>query len=131
MSNHPLFDFDELSDQSADLAFERLRSASPDSAKFQLFLKVREIKQLARVLQELQLRQKQERRTWIKENQALITELVDDFTDDSLAQLQGVATDTESVKLSMDLVATLRRTLLMVDTLLIESDQVLTRKRVS
>ena len=47
--------------------------------------------------------------------------MVDTFTDDSLAQLQGLTADQETVKLSVTLMTELRQTLLQLDSLFLEA----------
>ncbi|HCC84454.1 MAG TPA: hypothetical protein DEP87_02125 [Candidatus Pacebacteria bacterium] len=115
-----LADLAELADQDS-VDFDRVQPHHPAAQKFQLFVKVREIHQLSQLLQEVSLKTTRDRRTWVQENEVLISNLITEFTDDSLSQLQGIGTDQETVKLSMDLVSSLRQTLLLLDSLMIRT----------
>lgn len=117
------FDFDLPEDWAeTDLdTLDQVSTNSPASSKFQLFVKVREIQQLAKILQEVKLKNTLERQNWLHENELIIAKMVDVFTDDSLAQLQGLTTDQETVKLSVTLVTELRQSLLLLDSLFLET----------
>ncbi len=123
------FDFDPLdpdTDMSdlAELDFgesDRVAPTNPATKKFQLFVKLREIKALATLLQEVRLKTTAERQAWLQDNEPLIADLVNEFTDDSLSRLQGIGTDRETVSLSVDLVTSLRQTLLLLDSLMIDT----------
>jgi hypothetical protein len=85
---------------------------------FSLYLKVREVKKIALYLRQLNLQPLKKRKIWIKENQELVDKLLDSFTNDSLKALEGIALDNEeSLKLSMDLMTSLRETVNMVNNL--------------
>lgn len=123
------FDFDPT-DSSIDLnelteldfgGNDRVAPTNPATKKFQLFVKLREIKAVASLLQEVRSKTSDERQAWLQDNEPLIASLVNDFTDDSLARLQGIGTDRETVKLSVDLVTSLRQTLLLLDSLMIDT----------
>lgn len=90
---------------------------SQASQKFGLYLKAREVRQLAEVLQSLSTRTKLERLAWLRENEPVVAELVNTFTDESIATLDGAAMDRESMQLSVELMSDLRRALLMIDGL--------------
>ena len=83
-----------------------------------MYLKVREIKQTTVYLRQLSLEPLKKRKIWLKENQELVNKLLDTFTNDSLRALEGVALeDEESLKLSMDLMTSLREAVNMVNNL--------------
>lgn len=107
-----MFDDDSLSVQ-----LDTVAPTSPASQKFGLYLKAREVRQLAEVLQGLSSRSKQERLHWLRENESVVAELVNTFTDESIATLDGAAMDRESMQLSVELMSDLRRALLMLDGL--------------
>ena len=117
------FDFDSLEDWSEtdSINLDQVANTTPAGSKFQLFVKVREIKQLAKILQEVKLKNTSERQVWLEENESIIADMVDTFTDDSLSQLQGITADQETVKLSVDLVTGLRHSLLLLDSLMLET----------
>jgi|GEM_PF-2759024 len=115
------FDLDQDWDDSDSAGLDQVKPSSPANSKFQLFVKVREIQQLAKILQEVKLKNSSERLIWLKENEAIIATMVDTFTDDSLAQLQGLTADQETVKLSVTLMTELRQTLLQLDSLFLEA----------
>ncbi len=72
-------------------------------------------------MQEVRLKNTQQKQAWLQENEAIIAKMVDTFTDDSLAQLQGLTADQETVKLSVTLITELRQSLLLLDSLLLET----------
>lgn len=104
-------------DMTFSLSSDRQSAHSPESAKFDLFLKAREVKQLAEVLQGLSTKSKVERLDWLRQNESLVANLVDTFTDESLSTLEGASMDREMMKLSMEMMSNLRRALLMLDGL--------------
>lgn len=108
-----MFDDDTLS-----VELDVVSPTSPASQKFGLYLKAREVRQLAEVLQGLSSRSKQERLQWLRENESVVAELVNTFTDESIATLDGAAMDRESMQLSVELMSDLRRALLMLDGLI-------------
>lgn len=123
------FDFDPL-DPNADLPefteldfgqSDRVAPTNPATKKFQLFVKLREIKELTTLLQEVGLRSTAERQAWLLDNEPIIADMVNEFTDESLSKLQGIGTDRETVNLSVDLVTSLRQTLLLLDSLMIDT----------
>jgi hypothetical protein len=123
------FDFDPL-DPNADLPefteldfgqSDRVAPTNPATKKFQLFVKLREIKELTSLLQEVGLRSTAERQAWLLDNEPIIADMVNEFTDESLSKLQGIGTDRETVNLSVDLVTSLRQTLLLLDSLMIDT----------
>jgi hypothetical protein len=115
--NTDLNDFTELDFGQSD----RVAPTNPATKRFQLFVKVREIKELASLLQEVRLKSTAERQAWLEDNEPIIADLVNEFTDESLSRLQGIGTDRETVNLSVDLVTSLRQTLLLLDSLMIDT----------
>lgn len=91
---------------------------SSDSIKFDLYLKVREVKQVTDLLQRVALRDQSSRRRWVKENEQMINQLLDSFMDNSVLALDGIQLDEDVMELSMELMANLRETLSLVQTLL-------------
>lgn len=129
MSTDYSFDFDSIEDWASEMAeADQVGPSSPATVRFDLFLKVRQIKQLELVVQNLKAQRLPERRAWLQANHTLMTDLVNEFTDESLSKLQGVATDPESVKLSVDLISNLRQTLLSLDGLMGDSKRSLNRR---
>ena len=106
--------FDDLTFSTSD---DRVLSASPESLKFSLFIKAREVSQLAEVLQALSAKPKAQRLRWLRENEQVIAELVNTFTDESISTLEGATLDREMMGISMEMMANLRRVLLMLDGL--------------
>ncbi len=104
-------------DMTFSLTSNQHHATSPESMKFDLFLKAREVKQLAEVLQGLSTKSKTERLDWLRQNENLVGGLVDTFTDESLSTLEGASMDREMMKLSMEMMSNLRRALLMLDGL--------------
>ncbi len=104
-------------DDPQSVQLDAVTATSPASQKFGLYLKAREVRQLAEVLQALSSRSKQERLDWLRENEPVVAELVNAFTDESIATLDGATMDRESMQLSVELMSDLRRALLMLDGL--------------
>ncbi|HYD34980.1 MAG TPA: hypothetical protein VD999_02840 [Vitreimonas sp.] len=81
---------------------------SNDSIKFDLYIKTREIKQIAESLQQVMLMSKKDRQAWVKEHEPFVNQLLDTFMEDASSALDGLYLDNEALKMSMDFVMNLR-----------------------
>ena len=93
-----------------------------ESAKFELFLKAHEIKQINQVLRQVMRLPKAARERWLRECGEFVAEGFDSFIDESNEVLDGLQLDSESMILSKDLVVTLRESLNMVHGILQEPE---------
>lgn len=96
--------------------------SSTNSTKFSLFLKTRELQQIAHSLRTLLLKSKSERAIWMEEYGEFLHEAFDAYIDDSNLILNGISFDEESLALSQELVLTLRDAITMVENILDESE---------
>ena len=90
---------------------------SKEELKFNLFLKSRELKQISLALQKVMLRDKRAREAWVKENQAVMENLLRVFAEDSSLTLDGMQLDDETAFLSMRLAENLKKTISIINTL--------------
>lgn len=90
-----------------------------DSAnfKFNLFLRVREMKAITFNLEKLMLKNKAERELFVAENRTLIDSLMKTFVDDSNLSLEGMQLDQESAQLSLQLAMDLRKSISLINAL--------------
>ena len=88
------------------------------SSKFKLFLKVREIKGIQKILTEVEQLNLSKREEWIKEYGDLINNAIDAFVDDSGMMMEHVFADDEALALSQELVTTLKDTIETVEGIL-------------
>ena len=79
--------------------------------KFDLYRRQKEIKEVADILQKLSSKGKSEQIEWLQENEDFVTEMAEDFVDDSLFKLDGVRLDNETVQLSVEVMTQLKETL--------------------
>jgi len=79
--------------------------------KFDLYRRQKEIREVANILQKLSSRGKSEQMEWLQENEDFVTEMAEDFVDDSLFKLDGVKLDNETVQLSVEVMTQLKETL--------------------
>lgn len=98
-------------------------SGTDVSKKFKLFLKVREIKGIRKILQEVEQLPFQERESWIEEYGDMINSAIDDFVDDSTISFDNIFGDDETLNLSQELVTTLKDTIETVEGMLYPDSQ--------
>ena len=93
------------------------------SKKFRLFLKVREIKGIQKILDEVQMLPFEERERWIDEYGEMINEAIDEFVDDSGITIENIFSDDEALALSQELIFTLKETISTVEGIMYEDAQ--------
>jgi hypothetical protein len=86
--------------------------------KFNLYLRSKEMKEIAFYLEKIMLKQKNERETFIDENKAIIESLTKIFVDNFNLTLEGIQMDQEAIQLSMQLAMDLRKSMALINTLL-------------
>jgi len=79
--------------------------------KFDLYKKEKEIREISRILRNLSLKSTDERRQWLQENEELVSDLAEEFVDESLYKLDGAQLDSETLELSVQVMTSLRETL--------------------
>lgn len=88
------------------------------SKKFKLYLKVREIKGIQKILNDIEQLPLGDREEWIEEYGDMINTALDEFVDDSSFSFENIFTDDETLALSQELVVTLRDTIQTVEGML-------------
>jgi hypothetical protein len=76
--------------------------------KFDLFVRSRQMTQIYEQLLAVLSLDNQEKRTWIRDNEELISNLLSNFIDDTVRAMNGINIDDETKQLSMDLVTKIR-----------------------
>lgn len=79
--------------------------------KFDLYRKEKEIREISRILRNLSLKGTDEHREWLQENEELVSDLAEEFVDESLYKLDGAQLDSETLELSVQVMTSLRETL--------------------
>lgn len=103
--------------------FDALDSPGPilvedqNDLKFNLYLRSREVKQIALYLEKIMLKKKSERELFASENKAFIESLMKAFVEDSNLTLEGMQMDRESAQLSMQLATDLRKSVSLINAL--------------
>ncbi|PIR64625.1 MAG: hypothetical protein COU63_01230 [Candidatus Pacebacteria bacterium CG10_big_fil_rev_8_21_14_0_10_36_11] len=82
-----------------------------EKVRFDLYRRQKEIQEISKILQQLSARGRNEQKEWLRENEEFVTGMAEDFVDDSLVQLDGVKMDSETVRLSVEVMTQLRETL--------------------
>lgn len=103
-----------------DFSPKFISKASSGSAKFDLYLKSRELKEVSKILEQVLLLPTEQRELWVQENGELISEAVDTYIQDSSSALDGIALDPEMMELSKELVLSLRDTMDIIQGILFD-----------
>lgn len=85
--------------------------------KFDLFVRSREMEQIAVHLESLMLKHKKEREIFVKENRAYLETLMPLLVENSNLSLEGMQLDREAAALSMQLAVNLRKSLSLINAL--------------
>lgn len=97
-----LGEFNEVSQFESDVD-------NPESTKFALFVKTRQMRQAQSAISHVMLLSKAERQRWVKENKNVMGQLVEQMMEDSIVALDGaLLNDAESRALSMEYVSELK-----------------------
>lgn len=92
--------------------------AMSEQVKFDLYRKEKEIQEIFRILRGLSQKSADERRRWLRENEELVTDLAEEFVDDSLYKLDGAHMDSETLELSVQVMTSLREALGLFQTVI-------------
>lgn len=93
------------------------------SKKFKLYLKLREIKGIQRVLTEVTQLSSEEQDKWVEEYGEMVNTAIDSFVDDSSMTFESIFTDDEMLELSQELIITLKETIEAVEGMLYPDSQ--------
>lgn len=106
-----------------DISPKFFSKATTTSAKFNLYLKAHELKEVSRVLEEIMLLPPEKREDWVSENGDILSEAVEIFVQDSNLALEDVTMDSETLELSKELVLSLRDTMSIVQGILFDKQK--------
>ncbi|MCA9368939.1 MAG: hypothetical protein H6773_02425 [Pseudomonadales bacterium] len=93
------------------------------SKKTQLFLKVREIKEIRRILSNVEAMSQLDQDQWVEEYGEMINDAIDSFIDDSQFSLEHAFADDEILALSQELLLTLKETIETVEGIMYAQSQ--------
>src|SRR5690606_23457821 len=81
-------------------------------AKFSLYVKTREIKEISKALENIMLLPKDQRDRWVEDHGEFMNEAFNDYIDDSSEsfEAEGAQFDDEMVELSQELVMSIQET---------------------
>lgn len=94
-----------------------------EQVRFDLYRREQEIRQISQILRSLAAKGKNEPRRWLRENEDLMFDLAEDFVEDSLYKLDGAEMNHETLELSVQVMADLRQTLNLFQTVLSNEDE--------
>lgn len=106
-----------------DTALNQIPSSESDQVRFDLYRKEKEIREISEILKDLSTKTRDERRQWLQDNEDLVTELAEDFVDDSLYKLDGAQLDSETLELSVQVMTELRETLGLFQTVVSTNEE--------
>lgn len=90
---------------------------SDETVKFNLFVQLREMQDIARHLEKIMSLAGHQRETFIKENRPYLESLMPKLVENSNLSLEGMQLDAEAAQLSMQLAVQLRKSLSMINAL--------------
>jgi hypothetical protein len=100
---HELLDM--LDTNQTDASQER------DAINFDMYVKIRELKQIGDGLRRIIALPEAEKKVWIKDNEAYLAEMMESVLHDTLGTIDGMQLDSEGLELSVQLVSTMRDTM--------------------
>lgn len=104
-----------------ETALKFLSSVPTNSIKFSLFLKTHELREIAKILENVLLLPEKQRKAWAKEHGEFINHALDMFVQESNETLSELTFDEETLALSKELIVSLRDTVDMIHGILFES----------
>lgn len=102
-------------------ALKLLSSTPTNSVKFSLYLKAHELREIAKVLENVLLLPEKQRKAWAKEHGEIINKAIDKLVQESNATLSELTFDEETLQLSKELIVSLRDTVDMIHGILFEN----------
>lgn len=100
-------------------ASNRFPLTNQDSAaiKFDLFVKLRELRQVSEGLRAVLALPEREKQAWIEDNEEFLSEMIEAFLQETMTGLDGLALDSEGLELSVELVSVMRDAMAMVQSM--------------
>jgi len=89
----------------------QLSSQEKDEIKFDIYVKLRELKQIGEGFKKLSGLPEAERLSWLSEHENFLSDMMDSFLNETMGTIDGVALDSETLELSVELVSTMRDTM--------------------
>jgi hypothetical protein len=105
-SSSPFYELlDMLDTNQADFSQER------DAVHFDMYVKIRELKQIGDGLRKIIALPEADKKVWIKDNESYLAEMMESVLQDTLSTIDGMQLDSEGLELSVQLVSTMRDTM--------------------
>lgn len=82
-----------------------------NAIKFDIYVKLRELKQIGEGFKQLSGLPETDRISWLTEHESFLSEMMDSFLNETMGTIDGVALDSETLELSVELVSTMRDTM--------------------
>ena len=102
---------------SLDAHNSESESPKKEEIKFTFYLKIRQLKQLAAILQNILLKKEEERELWVNEHQGFLNQLMMMVLANSNLSLENIGGDREMSALSLDLAMNLKKTITLLNSL--------------
>ncbi|MFZ5438201.1 MAG: hypothetical protein ACOZAK_04075 [Patescibacteria group bacterium] len=90
--------------------------------RFDLYQRQQQIKEISQILKKLSAKGQTEQTEWLRENEEFVSELAENFVDESLFQLDGVKLDNKTLELSVQVMTELKETLSLFQTIVSGED---------
>src|SRR5690606_3269988 len=78
--------------------------------KFDIYVKIRELKQISEGLHRIHSLPKKEKETWLSDNESFMSEMMESVLQETMGTIDGIQLDSEALELSVELVSTMRDT---------------------
>lgn len=86
-------------------------SQERDAVNFDMYVKIRELKQIGDGLRIIIALPEADKKNWIKDNEGYLAEMMESVLHDTLGTIDGMQLDSEGLELSVQLVSTMRDTM--------------------
>lgn len=96
---------------------------SLNSLKTDLFTRVTQVQQLNKELDKVLLMPKIIRKRWLKDNEAFLTQMMEQLSSDSSLVLDGIDGDKQEIDLSVEYIASLRDVMNALSSILHANDK--------
>jgi len=79
--------------------------------RFDLYQRQKQLVEIRTVLQNISSKGQTEQAEWLRENEEFVSEMAENFVDESLYQLDGIKLDSKTLQLSVEVMTELKETL--------------------
>lgn len=79
--------------------------------RFDLYQRQQQISEIRTILQDISDKAQSEQAEWLRENEEFVSEMAENFVDESLYQLDGIKLDSKTLQLSVEVMTQLKETL--------------------